>query len=310
MSEQWEPSVAGEADLDSLIRLQHAVYPDRPWSREYVAWQHFHGPAGPSRLHVIRDAGRIVALYCGVPRRFDIGAQSSIAYLVQDVMTHPDYRNRGHLHVLARAFESGVRSEARYAFTFPNQFSENSFRRTGWLELMNVPWCRAAARSPARPVESVRPVDSFSPATASIWRTLAAVGTRRDSDYLNWRFAKPGVEYHRFVIGEERGFLVLKVYEEGGERVVNVCELLVGLQDAQALSDALAHAHRFSVEIGAQALTTWTHDAHPYAAAMREHGFQKMPCDRSVFCLGPEEALPMLGDAGNWFLSQSDNDVF
>jgi hypothetical protein len=104
--------------------------------------------------------------------------------------------------------------------------------------------------------------------------------------------------------------MVLKVYEEDGERVVNVCELLVELDDARALSDALSQAHCFAARVEARALTAWAHDEHPYAAALRDHGFRKVPSDRAVIYLGPEKSLPMLRPTRNWFLSQSDNDVF
>ncbi len=59
--------------------------------------------------------------------------------MVQDVMTHPNYRGRGFLHWLATVCLEDMRNDGAIGYTFPNKLSEGSFRRTGWAELSPIP---------------------------------------------------------------------------------------------------------------------------------------------------------------------------
>lgn len=198
------------------------------------------------------------------------------------------------------------------AIAFPNQFSEKSFQRTGWRRLMNVPWRRA--RIDARvtsPPDDVVPVLEFPSSIDAAWISLAgAIGTRRDAGYLNWRFAKPGTEYHRYILGDESGVMVTKVFEEGRQRTVNICELMTA-QGAELLArSALDYTRWFATGQRAGGLTAWGQTDHHLAAVFDDAGFVLEPSPRTVFCTGPGELLPALLDSSSWFLSQSDNDVF
>src|ERR1700680_4648736 len=130
-----------ENDSGQILGLINRIQPGTPWNSEHLRWQYLEPQAGPANLYGIRDPqGNLIAFYSAVAHRVKIGNQIIIARMVQDVMTHPDHRGRGYLHQLAEECLENIIQSGEVAYTFPNQKSENSFRRTGWTELGRGPW--------------------------------------------------------------------------------------------------------------------------------------------------------------------------
>jgi GNAT superfamily N-acetyltransferase len=303
----------GESDADAALALINEVQPHIPWSKETYRWQLLEGAAGPAMVRGVEHEGELVALYVATRKRLRFEGRVVAGCMVQDVMTHPTYRGRGLLNDMAKAFLAETNEGSIYAYTFPNKLSENSFRRSGWTELMGVPARHAAVRRDARG-GTLTPVPAFADDVGAIWSASALrIGVERDAAFLRWRYARPGTVYHRFVLGAAggAGFCVLKIYERDDGRVVHVCDLVVREGDRALLADALASVHAFANEQGARTLTCWLPEGHPYAAAYADAGFTRDTTnDRFVFVHGPATSLATLATASAWHLTQGDSDVY
>ena len=127
-------------DFRSILELINTVQQHQPWSKERFDWQYLKNPAGEARLWVAESGNRIVANYAAVPHQFKIGAGEGIAWMVQDVMTHPDHRGLGIMNDLAvLCTKSCCTDEFQIAYSFPNEYSHRSFLRAGWIEAFPIP---------------------------------------------------------------------------------------------------------------------------------------------------------------------------
>jgi GNAT superfamily N-acetyltransferase len=302
---------ADETDAEPLLSLINAVQPHVPWDRRYLHWQYFAPPAGPARLWVVRDADRIVALYAAVPYTFEQAGHVRRLLMTQDVMTHPEYRGRGFLHELGRICLSEMQASGDFGIGFPNERSEASFRRNGWLELCRIPqWSRPIAQKIDAAVAIEPWVGRFDADADAIWAEAGLdTGVRRDARHLEWRYRKPGVDYQRYRIEGDRGVLVLRPYR-GSKTLLHVCELMVRRPSRALLAEVLAFCLSVAHTIGAEALTAWLPPKHPYAPALAAAGFLFDPSSRIVIVTGPPELLPALADDGRWHMTHGDSDVY
>lgn len=301
---------AGENDADELLALINLVQPHIPWDSQRLHWQFFSPPAGPARLYVVRESGRIVSLYAAVPLAVQHAGGVRRSFMIQDVMTHPKYRGRGYLHELGRICFADLRAGGDLGHTFPNERSEGSFRRNGWTALCRVPeWTMALAEHSGSHAR-VQPCDAFGAQADEIWAEAGLdTGVRRDCAYLEWRYSKPGVAYQRYAIEGDRGFLVLKLYS-GDRKLLHICELVVRASARGLIPGVLRFCFSTGYRLGAQTLTAWLPPQHPYAAAFAAAGLGFQRGNRTVFVTAPADLLPGLGEERRWLLTQGDSDVY
>jgi len=302
-----------EADLPGLLELMGVVLPHDPRSLAYCRWQFLEGPAGPAAMRIIESEGRPVSLYVGTQKLLWVDGRVMPCFMIQDVLTHPDFRGRGFLNHMARAFLAEMNETGIPGFTFPNKLSENSFRRTAWTELMPIPLRLAATRADAVTAEFLlNPVESFGAEAAAIWAAAGLrIGVLRDAAFLNWRYARPKAVYHRSLIDGDQGFMVLKVYDRGTSRVVHICDLVVRAAARRLLLAVLTQVHAFAASHGAGQITCWLPEGHPYGEAFAAAGFARDASnDRVAFTHGAPALLPTLSQAAAWHFSQADNDIY
>lgn len=298
---------AGPADAASLLSLINLVQPIVPWDERHLAWQFFEPPSGAARLWVIRAGESIVSLYSAIPQRVRAGSTTQQGWMVQDVMTHPDYRGRGFLNHLGALCLDEIRADGAVGYTFPNKASEGSFRRLRWEEAGRVPLRVATTpghgSSGREPV--VTPLASFSSVHELIWGAAdVGSGVHRDAAYLGWRYGKPRQRYDRFAIGGDQGVLVLKFFETDAGSVLHVCELLVRSEARELLQPALRFVRSRALARGAARITAWLPVDHPYASAFDSAGLiLDAAHDRFMFVTGPVSR-------DRWHVTQGDSDVY
>jgi hypothetical protein len=301
----------GIEDIDSVLDLFNMIYPDSPTSRESLLWQHFSPPAGQSLLYSVNSDQKVVSIYSAVRKLLKVGTELVPAFMVQDVMTDPQYRGRGFLNHLGSLCQQEIRASGYSGYTFPNKLSENSFRRAKWDELMTVPYRevipKEAGRSSSAAAEGV---ESFGDDATEIWNNAGfTVGVNRNSAYLNWRYSRPETKYHKFMFSE--GFVVLKVFNRDDGPVVHICELVMSSRDDNDIISSLGFIRDFAIESGAVLITAWLPNEHPYSEAYNSFGLNIDPSmDRMIFTTGPQGILPVLANAANWHISQGDSDVY
>lgn len=315
LQEPLTTGTASLADAGELLSLINSIQPHVPWNLDHLRWQYFHLPRGQAHLYVIRSQDAIVSLYVAVPQTVSAENQPLEGWMIQDVMTRPDFRGRGFLHQLGALCLEDLSAHGAVGYTFPNELSEKSFRRNGWIELCAVPARSAAVpASPARASSSViQPWSGPFDATATeIWESSGMeFGVRRDDSYLNWRYQKPGAVYHRFRIAAGRGLLVLKLYTDGECSTLHILELLVKEANRDVIPDVLRFCFEFAAEQRAETITAWLPGRHPYAPFFDAAGLMLSPVRRRfVFITHPAAMSHEIRDSGRWHLTQGDSDVY
>lgn len=295
--------------------MQH-VQPQINRTVELLQWQYLKTPSGPGHVFALWDGEMLAAVYCAVAQQVQAGTTVVPARMVQDVMTHPHYRGRGFLHQLAKVCLQEIQSEGAVGFTFPNELSQGSFRRTGWAELCKIPLRLkdiGARDLPSAGFLSVQELyGHFSPAASQIWvSSNMGVGLVRDCKYLNWRYQKPGQEYRSYLLNTNKGILVLKLYDSGSKRSVHICELFVDAEFAHLVYDAIRFVETFARSHKAEVLTAWLGPHHPYAPYFLRAEFPLAETlERYMFVTAPESVSTVYKSASSWHVSQGDSDVY
>ena len=307
-----EISLASAADSEPLLTLINLVQPHLPWTAAHLHWQFFAPPAGPAKLYVVRQDDQILSLYSAVPHAFSVGSGVIEARMIQDVMTHPNARGQGYLHRLAAHCMQEIERDNVVGYTFPNELSEGSFRRTGWTELLLVPSRKALITSHSHhPDITIQPNHGFREVETEIWNASGvAVGVRRDAPYLSWRYGKPNMDYRPFLVEHDRGMLILKLYREQGMSFVHILELTLRQSAIELLDQTLRFCFDFAATHGAKELTAWLPAGHQYAATFDAMGLTEQPRARFMFAYAPAELRSLVLDAAAWHLSQGDSDVY
>jgi hypothetical protein len=307
----WTIRSATASDKLAILGLINAIQPHIPWTVEQYDWQLTRGPAGPAEIRVVECNGNLVSLYVGTRKHLWVRGQTYSCVMVQDVLTHPDYRGRGMLNAMASSFLSEIRARNECAYTFPNKLSENSFRRSGWTELMPVPALECDATAAQTSSDPLLEVPTFDVSIDSIWPDAGiSVGVSRNAAYLNWRYERPGNLYRRFLVSDV-GFLILKLYDRGTQKVMHICDFVLRKRARGLCKPTLAAAQYLAAQSGATQLTCWIPVGHPYRQDFEAFGFARdSKNDRFIFTTGPATLLPVLTTASHWHLSQGDSDVY
>lgn len=272
-NEALEIALCTQAEREEQARLFNACF-KKQVGAEHLAWRYDENPHGAAVSLVSRPPGGDgICGYACSPRWAVPNGDRDAALLVGqtgDVMTHPDWRQRGIFSGLDLAcmVEAGRQSWA-LAFGLPNRRSAHIFQKLGWetigkvrpwtfvlrsdaasrkarlvdgrLRSMLVPMAAAAGRLARRKLRQragngfeVRPLDEFPPEVDTLSREVEsrfAFMVRRDADYLNWRFLRNPSGRHR----------AFGIHDAGGEFAgYVVIELPREGQPAGYLVDVLA----------------------------------------------------------------------
>lgn len=118
----WRLREATVEDRDQILALRERVFAtEDPEKRlpQFWDWEFRASPAGPARLFVADDGGRIVGHYAIIPQRFVLGGAPCTGSIVVDVMTDPDYRFQGMFKKLGRFALASARGEIAFATGYP-----------------------------------------------------------------------------------------------------------------------------------------------------------------------------------------------
>lgn len=300
----------GRRDTDDIVALLERGMPHIARSREWFIWQYFATPGKSAQLYGVREHGDLVSFYAAVATRVRVRGVVRSGRMIQDVVTHPDYRGRGYMHFLGEVCLRNIRAANEIGYTFPNPKSEQSFPRIGWLPLSYVP-VREKLLSGGEALGSQVEISHVTlpctdPITA-LWDTATQlpVGVHRDAAQLNWRYSKPLQRYHCYSLGateRPRALLILKVYDSPAGKVLHVCDLFCGLGEDSLIVELLRYAERFGHEQSATKMTAWLHANHPHAALYDDFGLRIALTDRRIFVTDEADEV--------WHLTQGDSDVY
>ncbi|MCB2167793.1 MAG: GNAT family N-acetyltransferase [Deltaproteobacteria bacterium] len=304
--------LATHEDIEQIVDLRQHCMPHVPTSKSLVEWQFFKNPLGTANVYVIRSSAGLVSMIATLPRNIRVRGEVRKGRTMVDIMTVPAYRGKGIAHQHGFRCWQDMTDACEIAYILPNQHSEKSFRRAGWTELMRVPLRLIKVASGAlKPFHNVyQKVESFDSRATEVWnRCPFPVGVHRDADYLNWRYSKPDSVYSQFMIGDDQGVIVLKLFSDGTNSLAHICELFVADSQPSVVEDALRFCHDFAARSGADTLTCWMSEGHVDESVYTAFGFKLEHPERFIFfkpAIASDKALKEIP----WHFSQGDSDVY
>jgi hypothetical protein len=307
-------------DLPDVLMLMQLIQPHLNRSIDLLDWEYFQSPGENSKIYSIWDQDKLVAIYGAVSLKLRCNDKVHTTKKIQDVMTHPDYRGRGFLHHLASICFAELKKKCESGYTLPNEQSHNSFLRTGWVALGDVP-ARAidldsTVDSKTRRLEMVEvdlSDDSLIREFEEIWLEAGFLyGIERDQQFILWRYSKPGQSYRLYTVRNE-GFLVLKFYKDDDSVLIraHICDLVFKLHSMDKVEDAIHFARRVALDHGANQLTAWGFEDSLYASQFDNcQLIRNRSTKRTLFVLPIPQIRDGFKDSKNWYLSHGDSDVY
>jgi len=312
MMETPSIELATPEDVDRIVALRQSCMPHVQTTRRLVEWQFFKNPLGTANVYVIRSDTGLVSMIATLPRPMRVNGEVRKGRTMVDIMTDPTHRGQGLAHQHGLRCWQDMSDAGELAYILPNQNSEKSFRRAGWTELMPVPLRSAkVVKGVQKPYQrNYQKVETFDDRATDIWnRCPFPIGVHRDVDYLNWRYSKPDCIYHRFLVDDDQGLLVLKFFSEGDKHLVHICELHVADTQPSLVEDTLWFCHDFALRLGADTLTCWLSQGHPDESVYSTFGFRMEHLERFIFFKPAIESDNTLKETP-WHFSQGDSDVY
>ena len=308
-------AILEKKDTNSILELINLIQPNTPWTKEHLEWQFFECPTGSAIIYGIKNMeGKVVAIYSAIPKKIKLENQEIIGRMIQDVMTHPDYRGRGFLHYLADLCSNDMKKKREVGYTFPNEKSEKSFRRNNWHELCSIPLrVKTLDKNPeSKVILDITSVDgNFDQSISSIWEHSGMkVGIKRDAEFLNWRYRKPGTKYFKFILNSNQGFLILKIFNEKEKNFLHICDLVVREDKKDLILNALQFSEQFGKKNNCQIMTSWSNKNHFYAEFYDRFELNLNSITRYSFVFFNNEKFKNLKNPEMWYLSQGDSDVY
>lgn len=274
-----------------LALLRNSLAGWRRLPDSWFAWKHLENPAGPSLLHVAESAGEIVGFRAFMRWDFRIGNQVLSAVRGSDAAVDQRYRRRGVWQSMTYAQLEDMPTSVRLAFSYGHADTRAGYRKMGWhslgfLRKGIVPRrLRRIAASKLMPGRwnRVHPnadllgakLETFengmnNRAIRSLISELDSepqptLTTKRDLDYLHWRYAMPpGRKY--FVSahcphGRKGTLFVVRAIEVDGLSEIEVAEMLTTHNSELRPWVALSQLVRRSA--GGDFLSLMANESHP-----------------------------------------------
>ncbi len=306
----------GTADLENLseiVCLINKIQPHLNYSEKLLYWQYFGQPDVPSKIYTMRDqkTGTLVSMYAAVGQHLKIGGKKMTARMVQNVMTLPEYCGRGFLHHLAEICLNDIKETGEMGYTFPNELSHRSFFRTGWSRLYPIPSREknidgSKATKPSLMLDHLE--GDFPKDVTEIWNDSGLLaGVDRNAPFLNWRYSKPGEQYSRFITSDKKGFLIVKLFDDGARKIAHILDLVVQKDCQELIRPLLSFVEYFAFSSGANKVTCWLAQDHVYHKIFDEAGFVlgERP-ERFVYLYTRGVEI----NANDWHITQGDSDVY
>jgi len=294
-------------DLPEILKLMKLVQPHLKRTPELLYWQYFASQGAASKIYVLKDCDtkQLISTYCTVSQYLKIDDKKVLGWMIQDVLTHPEHRGKGYLHLLAEKCLKEMKSRSLVGYTFPNEISQKSFLRSGWARACLVPNREAELTTVSgADVHGFQAVDFR--AGEKIWNASGLkFGVDRSAEFLKWRYSKPGEKYHCFS-ESDRFFVALKFFDSPHGRILHVLDLFISKNESA--EELLKRCAIFAMKQGAFRMTGWLPEGHPYAEAFDRFGLLLKTRPERFFYVHVPAAEAELGR--NWHLTQADSDVY
>lgn len=320
-----------------------------------VRWQYFENPVGKIYVDyaVCEDNGatRLAGIYASSPVVFRCGEHRITAVQSMDTLTDQDFRGMGLFTRMAQSvFDRCVEDGVGLIYGFPNDHSAHGFfHRLGWTSLDPLPMMirplqldyflgrlkvSDAVRKLVPKMPLLLPARAALPANAEIrvlldfdeqydalWERFSKetpIAMDRTSEYMRWRFRKPGVTYKTlglYVAGALQAVVIYCLQAKHGGKIGYVMEFLYTAEFEEQAALLLHEALQDLAGRGCDAVLAWNFSHSPNHRAYRRNGFFTIPERIRPIHLhmgvrrfvAPDEIA--MGNRRNWYISYCDSDT-
>ena len=328
---------ADEAAVLHLLTETLGGGPTGERSSDFFRWKHLANPFGRSYMIVAEEDGRIVGLRSFMRWRFEAGSSGALRGVrAVDTATHPDYQGRGIFSKLTREALGTLATQADFIFNTPNQNSLPGYLKLGWKSVGKIP-ISIRPRRPVRVLAGYRkarfgalasrpqPHVEAEPAREALGdqglpsllgeaalRSDDRIATRRDLDYLRWRYAgTPRLDYRAVRVhdgSELAGIGFFRVRPRGELWESTVAEVIVRWGDVTTVRHLLRRVvHAAPVDH----LTCYFPSGSTPARGTGRSGFVPTPWGMTFLVNPLNEGLhPEPTELRSWALTLGDLEVF
>jgi hypothetical protein len=341
-------------DRQELLTFRRAMYGSEASVADeaYVRWLYedpTYSISGGTPLWLYRKDGRIEAQEGAVRVALKLGQQYHNALWTMDLMVSPKFRLRGVGAVLA---EVAYQEMGLLLGVEVSTAARKAFLRAGWIDTGTVPlyvrpldasallgnrWDSHKGRIMGQCVNvalratevlgrastsldgiEVEEVTRFDERADQIWELASPaypVICRRDSNYLNWRFARfPHPDRYRLFYFSRRGiavgYTVLRDSQHHGLPAGYIVDFLCSPGWTYSL---LAHCLRFFHQKQVKVVACLHHNPDPVArAAFAALGFLRRDSSWPLMLRARDlaaDSLALAADQRNWFITAGDSDL-
>ena len=275
-----------EIPNQAILDLVNSIQPHIPWNQDYLSWAHRDLSYCPSELWGYTDQkDRLVAL-CIASKKPLAYPKGCYAFMVQDVMTLPEYRGKGLFGKLLSMCTEYIAVGGIFGYAFPNELSVGAFDHLGWN---------------TSPMMAKWQIDSVDALDEKIVLPKAKSIILKDQQYFQWRYSRTEYSYLEF----EGVGLFCKIWIEGSKEVVHFLDI-VG--DMLILSNELLDSVAAELRLSSPSFTFWGYGEVEWSRNLSAAGARRV-FDGRRFCIGRIKGGIDV-DSVVRALSQGDSDVY
>jgi Acetyltransferase (GNAT) domain len=324
---------ATDADDAAILEILNRAFGARdpafkPLGAEWWNWKYRRNPHGGRSLVIEDEGGRIVGHYGGVLARVEIDGEEACFSQSCDTVTDPlvrrGLRNPGTFVRLAQAWAStfgGSGCDAMmYGLPIPEAYRIGARYLDYWmLRSQFVLVCRDVARLPpwAWDVHAIE-VAAFDGETDEAWRRLGpryGCATRRDADFLNWRFRDHFEKPYRMAVarggegGPLRGHVVYRDGAFAGRRFGLIADWLADPSDENAGRSLLRWATERAAQGGQSELLFMCPTTSPWFTRFQDWGFEVERSPYTLVARPYDQRIPPAWLRAHWYYTLADFDI-
>jgi hypothetical protein len=289
---------------------------DQSWN-----WRFRDNPAGPGVIELCFDGDILVGHYAVTPIESRISGQDHFSGLSGTTMTHPDYRGGGLFPVLAQnTYARMVERGMAMVWGFPNAMSHRGFvKDLGWKDIYEIPCFRSHIPSVNPPYlpsgkGTVTEIVDFDERFDLLWDKVKdryAVMTKRNRQYLHWRYVQNPSEKYRIITCIDHnyllGYVVFKIYKDE----IQVVDMLTTSDEDVGIT-LITWIIEVATKEEAVSISLWLNPVHPLHHELERLGFRNgEPVTYfGGLILNPALSENKIYDYRKWYLTMGDSDVF
>ena len=256
--------------LEKVQALFEKSFGGRTESQEMLRWQMEENPCLKKRATTLWDGDHLVAYNALTPHPAYLHGKKIISAVSGTTMADDHYPGTS-LQLFTECAKQN--QDITVIVGFPNHNSFNiTVKYLGHHYVGDVAFWKAEAKQ--IPIsDKIHEFKEFSAEYEVISRELSQTHEfikTRQKDFLNWRFfKKPEFEYHGYEY-EKRGYIVVDIYTENGEKQLQIVDIIAASDDVMA--ELLRYAVNLAYEWNCRNIKLWL-TSKQYKQILEQNGF-------------------------------------